>query len=516
MSSSEKHATMSQGPLADALAYQFTALGSLDMAFNKDTCFTFWRGRHARPSPHAMIHVAQPFDSPVKLGGTVSATLRRNGHLIHKAYFVMKLPAIYAVRPGDSPCGLDYPTPENRANCRGGYHEDDYFIQRGDECDGYENDCRNDPDSLEWKRKVGKDQWLRESRGGYYSDCRSELINAKLSTYEEYTEDCDCWVHYVDSIGFAVLKHMQLMIGPYRVDELWGEFLFCWEVLTGRAGKRLREMVGKYKSKSELLLAAQTEQLIAVPLPWFFTHSPGDALPMVSIASNAIRMEFALEKMERLIIYSEPGLEVRKAIDDSCLHPSDFEAYLDIHYVHLDIPERKKFAEATFDQLITQVSRRRIVTENQSEFKLPIHVNNTVKDMIWFVRREENVKLNRTFDFSGLDCDEPIQYIELETNGDIRFGYRHASFYRTVIPHEFYRNIPRKDRLEFVYAYTFSLFPMESHPSGQYNLSKLHTVYMNVTLQPGLEKEKVEFVLFIRQLNTIRYWRGIAGPLRAK
>ena len=52
------------------------------------------------------------------------------------------------------------------------------------------------------------------------------------------------------------IKQAKLMVGTMVVDTMYNDFLFMWEELAGKPGKRLTEMIGKYYCRDDLIAFA--------------------------------------------------------------------------------------------------------------------------------------------------------------------------------------------------------------------------------------------------------------------
>ena len=103
-------------------------------------------------------------------------------------------------------------------------------------------------------------------------------------------EDALSWTN---SIGQALVRSASLAVGNTVVDSLQDHWLYVWEELAGKAGKRLGEMVGKYDTLEERQAFAKRSHDLYVPLPFTFTKATGLALPIVSLAFHPIVMDFS-------------------------------------------------------------------------------------------------------------------------------------------------------------------------------------------------------------------------------
>ena len=104
--------------------------------------------------------------------------------------------------------------------------------------------------------------------------------------------------HYIDSVGQLMLKEARLTIGGSCTHRLSGNYLFCWDELSGGL-KKLEEMTGKYGNEAQLSCHARTKRRLYVPLP--FWRSSGGALPLISLQFHKVKVELDFEDMSSLI-----------------------------------------------------------------------------------------------------------------------------------------------------------------------------------------------------------------------
>lgn len=141
---------------------------------------------------------------------------------------------------------------------------------------------------------------------------------------------------------------------------------------------------------------------------------------------------------------------------------SHIDTSLEICYVYLDVDERAKFAEGTFEMLVTQVQTYRQST-TQASNNLRLDFNHAVIELIWFIRHSSSTDANDHFNFSGVSEPitqanrDPLKSATLRLNNQMRFGGKDvdASWYRLVSPYQHHSSIPES----FVYVYSFALFP---------------------------------------------------------
>jgi hypothetical protein len=318
--------------------------------------------------------------------------------------------------------------------------------------------------------------------------------------------DGEPWCHWTNAAGQRIVKRAIIQIGGHSVDTLYSDYMFAWEELAGKPGKRLEEMIGKRGKRSELIADAEHAQRFYVPLPFWFTLISGNTLPLCALQFHGVTVHIEFERLENLIVVSEEGLQVLKRDDGMAITRQDMQAVLDTTYVFLETPERNKFTENAFDQLITQ-TQVQVVSQRSTSLQMSLPFNHPVVELIWMVRRKVNEDRNNWFDFSGLHGHDPLRTVTLRLNNLARFSGREARYYRLVTPYQFHTNVPKYH----IYCYSFATDPENPQPSGTCNFSRIDNVDFTALLQSGLENEHLTLMMFCRSVNIFRYTEGLGG-----
>ena len=96
------------------------------------------------------------------------------------------------------------------------------------------------------------------------------------------------YVRYVNAVGHALLKSVEIEIGGQRIDKHFDAYYEIDDELTAPAEKidGLREMIGKYNEADNYeggQLHTQTGQrTYYIPLKFWFNKLPGNALPLIA------------------------------------------------------------------------------------------------------------------------------------------------------------------------------------------------------------------------------------------
>jgi len=483
------------------------AQGALDQYLSANASFTFWKVRYNKHTNFAMEAIAQPFNTQVAFGSESQITLNRNGDLVYFMYIVVDLPGITACDPS------------NDASCAGNIVNGTQFPSCGNACQPCkQNDNRHyetladegfstaDSDEAAVMLQEAKARWQRMN----YGQCTG-LDCCDDNAADCPTDTCELsgpWAHWTNDVGHALVQAARIVIGGSTVDSLYSDFLFMWEELTGRSGRRLTEMVGKRYSRTQLVCDSRCRRTLYIPLPFWFTQHSGQALALASLQFHGVQIHIEWQALERLIVVSNPGVVVKNCASACCLSANDLNACLETCYVYLDTAERDKFATLQYEVLIVQ-NQAYTLQSNNSNIHLSLNFNHPVIELIWAVRRKCQDQCNNWFNYSGIDNRDPVMTATLMLNNQTRFAPRSGAYFRLVQPYQHHSCIPDC----FVYVYSFALHPEDPSPSGSCNMSRIDHVELNLQLQDGLGRESggVTVICYARNWNVLRFREGLAG-----
>lgn len=461
------------GASAGGTLTELVAQGAADVYLTKNPTITFFRFRYNKHSNFAMEAIEQPFNTQVSFGSDVQVTLNRTGDLLYYQYVVIDLPGITSCTPTASVCGIG----GNQFPC----------CDPCDPCgDGPAPECTC-PGTV----------------------VASSVPEEDYTTFDEF-DTCTGldrpWAHWTNAIGQFLIKRACLAIGGQVVDTLYNDFLFMWEELTGQPGKRLTEMIGKRFTRAQLVADSKEARRLYVPLPFWYTQTSGNALPLVSLQFHGVQLHVCFETLARSVQVSDCDVLVVKCGDCQPLVNADLNARIDTIYVYLDVEERDRFATGSFEQLIVQHQQYTLCTKS-CQVRMNLNFNHPIIELIWAVRRRCNELCNNHFNYSGKWGKDPIRYVHLRLNNLPRFAGREGRYFRLVQPWQWHTDIPDS----FTYCYSFSIHPEDAQPSGSANFSRIDNVELIFDLQDGLSDEEVTVMVFARNWNVFRYRQGLGG-----
>lgn len=472
---------ISSGANSNGVLVQMAACGIMTALLTAQPALTYWRFRYLQFSNFAMLSIVQGLTGAA-FGSTTPVSLYKAGDLLYFLYLVVQLPGIRACPPRAGGCGPTQQFP--------------YAIDPNNACAPVDAEYFSTLDG-------GASGWLFGNYGccgDYESSCAVNSCGAAGAC------DTEPWVHWANAIGQLLCKQVTLTIGVQTIDTLYNDFLFMWEELTGKPGKRLTEMIGKRYCREDLIADSQCTRTLYVPLPFYFTMTPGNALPIVAIMFSGAQFTFVFEQLRNCVVVSGPDIQVVKCNGGGPLTNNDLIAAIDGTQIFLDQIERDRFAATWFEQLIVQTYAL-YTSVCCASARIPLNFNSPIVELIWAVRRHCNEKTNNWFNYNGILGREPLVAAEIDFNSQARQPMREASWYRLVQPYQFHTDIPDA----CIYVYSFALYPEEAQPSGVANFARLESVLLIINLQEGLQREDVTVIIFARGLNLLKFRDGVAG-----
>lgn len=364
-----------------------------------------------------------------------------------------------------------------------------------------------------------------------------EITLPDLSTYtyrhvDGLTSIDPAKVRYVNSIGHALLKSVELEIGGFRVDKHVGEWMDIWGELSTPEGKvrGFNEMIGKYPDydaeDTTGLKSSSKERTYYIPLVFYFNRNYGNALPLISLQFHEVRLLF--EFRNYLECLRHPTAQIASALD-SAGNPLSFKnARVYADFVYLQQEERRRYAQIPHEYLIEQVQFQGdvpVLGYPQTAQKVTINFSHPVKELIWVYTSEFNYRTdtlygNDIFNYSlahtnmpdypdddlvGAFQEEVFTSVNLVLNGTQRFSERKGSYFRLVQPYQHHTRTPNRH----IHCYSFALNPEEHQPSGQINLSRIDNAAFIFNFNERVTRGRIKVFAF--GYNVLRIQSGLAG-----
>jgi len=350
-----------------------------------------------------------------------------------------------------------------------------------------------------------------------------------------YTDENGNIVEYywVNSIGHAIVKIIEIEIGGVVVDRQYGLWMNIWSELTVPEGKKagFYSMIGK--SDNPINLDNNGELDLYVPLYFWFCRNIGLSLPLIALQSQQVRFNVTFRRYEELIISSN-GFPIDTSTNMNNNPIQITQTFLEIDYLFLEDEERKIFAKNNHQYLIEQLQvyatsltsngLRQDPTDPNKMTRIPdltqnvaMEFNQPVKELFWIIQNSTVLSLypfggNEWFNYStesfknGLvNGSDPMLKAKILFEGQELFDTKDAKYFRTVVPFQRHTNCPNN----FIYIYSFSLNPEDFQPSGCCNFSRID----NQTLYMEISDQLIDpiITIFATNYNILNIAGGMAG-----
>jgi len=354
---------------------------------------------------------------------------------------------------------------------------------------------------------------------------------------------------YVESVGHAIIDHVDLIIGGTIVQRLHSDYLQIYSEhnVTQTKQKALEQLIGKYslRTSDKLVgevdpakvvngvlipnkgiiitgtLGASSDENFFVDLPFYFYKHPELAIPLCAINKQEVEVEITLRKPEELVV----DIDGSRVTSPPAIHIKDFK--LSTEVVFLDKSERSKMQKMKKDYIITQIQQNVFdmgVGINEGTFNLDFR--NPVKELYVVIQRQGtrgnavshgNFVTPFDYDNTALTADnkrilyENLNYLTLkfddqdiitEETGNVLM----LKAVQAAIHHSKTQLIRR------FYSYSFALQPEEAYPTGQVNMSnvKEQILHLSLTSCPDFARQ---IRIYALSHNILRVGEGIAQSL---
>ena len=239
------------GASAGGTLTELIALGAADQYLTANPTITFFRFRYNKHTNYAMEAIEQPFNSQVSFGSDCQVTLNRTGDLIYFMYVMIDLPAIKAVDNTQGVCGIGSPQFPCASAC--------------DPCNDGEP-----PEACDACCPTSSSVQEDEFNTDFGAD-----VDA-FGNFDTCVGQEGPWACWTNAIGQYLVQRACLVIGGQVVSVLYADFLYMWEELAGKPGKRLTEMIGKRFTRAQLIADSQEDRRLYVPCLLYTSPSPRD------------------------------------------------------------------------------------------------------------------------------------------------------------------------------------------------------------------------------------------------
>jgi len=429
---------------------QLVAYGAQDIYLTGNPQITFFKVVYRRHTNFSMESILQTFNGTADFGNDVSATISRNGDLVHRMYL------------------------EHEASFKSGDASDDIAVA----CD-YGSHLMK-----EMELEIGGQRIDRQY--GHWHSVWSQLTEFNPSGIS-FGGTQDAGAGETEGTLFQKMSGNGNSIesvnnaNATKVDNIGG-----WTITqaTGAAGAKAS---GKFW----------------IPLYFWFCRNPGLALPLIALQYHEVKVKISFEKIANLVVDDEngnfnEGTIIAAAKDGT----NSFELWAD--YIYLDTDERRRFAQVSHEYLIEQLQY-----ENKSGETMDLNFNHPVKELIWAgVRKFDtftNIGDNGTI-FGRAALSSAInKTFQIKLNGHDRFKERDTRYFTRTQVWENHSGYGCTQAGDTIAVYSFALKPEEHQPSGTCNFSRIDNAQL---VQSGTATEVNVYAV---NYNVLRIMSGMGG-----
>lgn len=473
---------------------QLASFGTADVVLTGNPQITFFRLVYRRHTLFSIESIDNAFSGPVDFNKKATATLAKNGDLVHKVWLQVSLPdlAAYNVTP----------TPEE-----------------GQTVDATKTLTLNTTDGGYY---LGNVQKVWKSGTKYYADSglTQEIVTWPYmlkSVSNVYTVPTQR-VRWCNAVGYALMKSVEIEIGGQRIDKHYSEWWDIWSELSEKEERRegLWAMVGKYDDAAyadTYLREHAAARTLFIPLTFCYNRVPGLSIPLVALQYNNVNFNIEFRPYMECIKSNVACTALTAKTGGTPVTFDDCRLYVD--YIYLDVEERRRFATIPHELLVEQLQflGDESVLASTLNRKVILNFTHPVKELVFVYTAAQNYASdpkdgNSWFDYSVPDAARsvnPFSSVKLLINGHDRFGARPGDYFKRVQTYQHHTRVPSKNIL----VYSFALNPEDMQPSGSCNFTRLDTAHLQLAMNPALADGKIK--IYALSYNILRISSGLAG-----
>ena len=199
-------------------------------------------------------------------------------------------------------------------------------------------------------------------------------------------------VAWVRRLGHALIRSVEIQIGGAPIDKHYGVWLDVWYELTHPTGQErgYKAMIGDVDELTRLQPSVRGGSNLFVPLQFWYCRNYGLALPLIALQYHDVRLNFELETLDKLYVYTR-GCGTRTTPSFQSLQYASAGVLVD--YVYLDSEERRRFAQVGHEYLIEQLQTdgeqqlsQQTSTTAPSVQSYTLNFNHPCKEFVWVHR----------------------------------------------------------------------------------------------------------------------------------
>jgi hypothetical protein len=392
---------------------QLVAYGAQDIYLTGNPQITFFKVVYRRHTNFSMESIQQTFSGTAGFGNSVTATISRNGDLVHRLYLEHES-AVRATSNGHNVgIGCDY-----------GSHL-----------------------MKEMELEIGG-QRIDKHYGHWHS------------VWSQLTEKNPSGVSPGGVIG-----------GPPKQGTLFQKMTGNGGGIESQDGADVAATdVGGWSITSfDTSDKATASGKFWIPLYFWFCRNPGLALPLIALQYHEVKVKITFETLANLTRSSadDTFTDSTSGAEVDTTGTNSFVLWAD--YIYLDTDERRRFAQVSHEYLIEQVQHE----SKTGGGTMDLNFNHPVKELVWAgVRAVGNADDGEGASIFERDPISTGTY-QLKLNGHDRFKERNYKYFTRAQVWQHHSGYGSTEAADTIAVYSFALKPEEHQPSGTCNFSRI-------------------------------------------
>jgi len=300
------------------------------------------------------------------------------------------------------------------------------------------------------------------------------------------------YVHWTNSLGFAMIKDVQIEIGGYVIDKHYGEWMYIWhELVTKIPTNEDDPMTGGYSTVAGIKKNAEAVNHIRAPLYFWFCNNPALYLPLVALQYHEVKVSVTIRDFLECVCYDGSTAPDRVEFLDMALTAN---------FVYLEENTRKNMAQSEHVFLIEQLQRSNYegVKAGVENVTMDLTLNHPIKELFWFFRETDSEENNDWLNFTTRVPLYSLMYplftkVSMYLDGKERLSDFRENYFREA------QKVAHHSMMSLDYGciYSFSHTP-EDHlqPSGSCNFSRISSAQMKFKMDTRSSVPATNFALF--------------------
>jgi len=359
----------------------------------------------------------------------------------------------------------------------------------------------------------GRDSTIKISENARYGDLISNMVIClELPDLTNLTTTTNETIGYCNSIGYAIIKEVQLKIGGNIIDTQTGEWLYTWSQLVLSEGKRavFNDNIKKFNTNSPDNFKGGK---VFIPLQFWFCQLIEKSssniplvFPLIAMKNSEIELIVRLKKIEDILI----SVDNSKLSNEKMSKLNILNNSILIDYIILMPEERIKYLNAKNQiYLITQVQEHRFmyssgvsnINVNLRNFRYPII------EILWTLRDLTRVENNEYFNFTDNDINNNnrssfYSTAKLTFDGRDRIPEIDSNYFTNIEPGKIHKSVPFRQQIN---CFSFSIKPEKfEQPNGSCNFSGLHEPKLILKMRKDITIPDIELIVYGFNYNVLQ------------